>query len=411
MKTKGARVALRCALASVVAMLALVSSVRAAGKYQVVHYFTDSPAAYPLAGLIADSDGNLYGVAGQSNRKQCHASNCGAVFRLAHQAGGRWTFSILRRFKGPDGDFPEGSLIFDSSGNLYGTTFGGGANTFGTVFEVSPSGNGWKEKVLYSFGGSGDDLIYPSAALTWDTSGNLYGTAMTTETGGYGGVFELKRSGNQWKEKTIHAFTGSDGANPASNLVWDSAGNLYGTTVQGGRYNEGVVFELKPTASGRWKETVLYNFPGGVLGAYPYSGLILDTAGNLYGTTYQGGVYTCGQFSCGTVFKLKPSRGNWSLSIVHAFNGSDGDNPWAGVTFDSAGNLYGTTISGGRDGYGVVFKLSQSGRHWTETLLHSLDGKNGSTPYGGLIFDRGVLYGTAWTGGIGNAGVVFSLTP
>jgi uncharacterized repeat protein (TIGR03803 family) len=407
MKSKSVRAIWKCVLASVVATLTLMSSTQAADNYSVLHYFANDPAEQPSTALTADSAGNLYGTTLRSN--PCGVNNCGTVFKLTREVGGKWAFSIIHRFNGSDGDAPSGSVIFDSSGNLYGTTFDGGAHNLGTVFELSPSGSNWKEKLLYSFGDSSDDVIFPSSALTWDARGNLYGTAVN---GGYGGVFELKRVGNQWKERVIHRFTGNpDGEYPSSSLVADSAGNLYGTATWGGLYNQGVVYELTPSSDGRWTETVLYNFPGGVLGGNPFSGVILDAAGNLYGTTFGGGFYTCGNANCGTVFKLKRSGGNWRLRVLHSFDGTDGDAPYAGLTFDSAGNLCGTTTAGGQDGYGVVFKLSQSGNRWTETRLHSFDGKDGADPYGGLIDDQqGGLYGTT-SGGIQNFGVVFRITP
>ena len=409
MKSKNVRVIGKCVLAAVVAALMLVGSAQAADKYEVLHYFED--AAGPYAGLVADSAGNLYGTTSSSD----HGAGGGTVFKLTRESAGKWSFSVIHEFKGPDGAEPFSSLIFDSSGNLYGTTDQGGAHNFGTVFELSPSGSNWKEKLLYSFGDSSDDVMFPSSALTWDARGNLYGTAVNGGYGNAGGVFELRRVGNQWKERVIDGFTGNhDGEYPSSSLVADSAGNLYGTATWGGLYNQGVVYELTPSSDGRWTETVLYNFPGGVLGGNPFSGVILDAAGNLYGTTVGGGFYTCGNANCGTVFKLKRSGGNWSLRVLHSFDGTDGDAPfYAGLTFDSAGNLYGTTTAGGQDGYGVVFKLSQSGNRWTETRLHSFDGKDGANPDGGLILDQqGRLYGTTTLGGgIQSFGVVFRITP
>jgi uncharacterized repeat protein (TIGR03803 family) len=295
---------------------------------------------------------------------------------------------IIHLFKGPDGSVPTGSLIFDSSGNLYGTTVDGGAHNYGTVFELSPSAGQWEESVLYSFAGYPADLDTPLGALTFDASGNFYGTASNEATNSQGGVFELKPSGNGWQETVLYNFTGSDGSNPyTSNVVLDSKGNLYGTTLFGGESDAGVVFELK-FSSGSWTESVLYSFTGGADGGGPASGVIFDMAGNLYGTTVNGGIGSCGG-GCGTVFELASSMGNWTLSVLHEFNNpqnkDDGQWPFAGLVFDSAGSLYGTTYQGGIYGNGMVFKLSQSGDEWKRATLHSFDNKDGQEPYAGVI--------------------------
>jgi uncharacterized repeat protein (TIGR03803 family) len=391
----------------------LAGSAQATSQFQVLHHFANAPGSTPVAALVADSAGNFYGTTKYSGNNVCGGNACGVVFEISPESGGGWTYHVIHEFDGPHGSEPEAGLIFDSSGNLYGTTYGGGAYGRGTVYELSSSGNKWTERVLHNFGSYKNDVANPRGSLTLDGSGNLYGTGSVGGTSfSYGGVFELKRSGAKWQEKVICNFTGgSDGGIPSANLIWDSAGNLYGTTFGGGSTNCsypgcGVVFELTPSSSGNWAETVLYSFGGVDDGFQPLSGLIFDTAGNLYGTTYSGS----------TVFELTPSTGGWTLNVLHTFGGSDGDFPAAGVVLDSAGNLYGTTLEGGNVGVGVVFELVQSGGSWTENVLHSFNAKAGEYPAAGLTLSQGLLYGTAEAGGLGypdnsGYGIVFSITP
>jgi uncharacterized repeat protein (TIGR03803 family) len=287
------------------------------------------------------------------------------------------------------------------------------------VFGLFHSGNLWKEKVLYSFGTIKGDIEFPFGSLTMDAAGNLYGTA---ENGGAsqsycggsgcGGVFKLTHSGTQWNETVIYNFTGTqDGGLPLANVIFDAAGNLYGTTDFSETSGAGVVFELSPSTGGSWTETTLYNFTGGADGGTPESGLTFDSAGNLYGTTYMGGNALCNSTGCGTVFKLTPQGGNWALSTVFAFDGSNGGWPSAGVVFDSAGNLYGTVTGFGKNGQGGVFKLSPHGGIWIEDFA-SFDLTDGGIPAGQLILNNGFLYGTAEHGGTGQLpgnGVVFKI--
>jgi uncharacterized repeat protein (TIGR03803 family) len=330
------------------------------------------------------------------------------VFKLTLESGGKWGYSIIHKFNGANGEQPEGSLVFDSAGNLYGVTELGGAHNQGTVFELSLSGNTWKEKVLYNFTSTPVCL----GGLILDASGNLYGTDAFGGANSQGEVFELVKSGNQWQHTTLYGFTGgSDGGGPSVGLVRDSSGNLYSTTYGGGANGLGVVFELTP-GSGGWTETVLHTFAQDDGGANPNGGVVFDTAGNLYGTTYDYGFTSCdGGSGCGTVFELTPAGGHWNYSVLHAFRGPDGKFPVYSLTLDSGGNVCGVATDGGK-GNGLVFKLTQSGGHWKETVLHFFSGEKGAVPYGGLILDQGVLYGTALRGGLdGGDGLVFSITP
>jgi uncharacterized repeat protein (TIGR03803 family) len=265
-------------------------------------------------------------------------------------------------------------LVFDTAGNLYGTTYGGGSSNDGTVFELSPGANGWTEKVLHNFRKDGTDGVTPEAGVIIDAAGNLYGTAARGGSG-LGIVFELSPdAGGNWTEKVLHAFQHSgDGGNPAATLTLD-AGNLYGTTEGGVTGAYGSAFMLTPQADGTWSETVLHLFSpdgSGMNAVYPSGGLILDSAGNLYGATYDGGTGTgqyCGFLGCGTVYQLTPAAGGtWTETILHSFmeDGKDGFDPQGNLIFGRAGNLYGITYFGGTGtcsdnnvpGCGTVFEV------------------------------------------------------
>lgn len=350
---------------------------------------------------------------------------CGTVFELSPKSGGGWTEKVLYSFKndGMDANFPLAGLVFDRAGNLYGTSdqggifmCDGGYTTCGTVFELIPKANGsWGEKVLHDFDDNGTDGFHPRASLTLDAAGNLYGTTW----GGGGVAFELTTATDEnWTETILHSFgNGTDGAAPQAGLIFDASGNLYGTTALGGAYEGGTVFELTPSSGGVWTENILHNFdpygPKGYSldGYYPSGTLIFDTAGNLYGATLNGG----GNYNDGAVFELTPATSGWTETILHKFgHRTDGYNPIAGLIFDVAGNLYGTTNGGGVYNYGTVFEMTPAaGGSWTETVLHDFGhGVDGSEPYSGsLIFDaNGNLYGTTVLGGTGVGGTVFEIT-
>ncbi len=321
---------------------------------------------------------------------------------------------------GMDGAQPVAGLIFDAAGNLYGTTYGGGTYDLGTVFELTPTtGGGWTEKVLSSPGWEG---WAPSAGLIMDAAGNLYGTtAQGGDGGGCGNVFELTPTGEGWAWKDLHSFS-YDGNRcyPGAGLIFDAAGNLYGTTSGTmGRSGCATVFELTPAADGGWTEHVLSDFwPTFPSPCVPTASLIFDAAGNLYGTTMCGGAYG-GHGGYGTVFELTRDPRNppsWTEGrVLHSFNlsNTDGPNPRAGLMMDAAGNLYGTT-SGYDGGYGTVFELARGPRNasWTYKVLHIFNGTEGAAPYGGVISDAaGNLYGTTRQGGTYGAGTVFEITP
>ncbi len=372
----------------------------------VMHSFGNgNDGQNPVANLISDSAGNLYGTTSVGGM---YAK--GTVFEVSPNGAE----TILHSFgNGNDGQMPFGNLVFDSSGNLYGTTSAGGANGMGTVFELSPNG---AETVLYSFG-SGGDGQNPYAGLIFDTSGNLYGTTLNGGTYGGGTAFELSPNGaGGWTETVLYSFgNGNDGRNPYAGLIFDSAGNLYGTTSAGGTSGKGTAFELSPNAAsnGCCREILVYTFGTGTDGASPYAGLVFDTSGNLYGTTANGGTY-----SGGTAFELSPSGGGgFTETGLYSFgNGTDGANPYAGLVLDSSGNLYGTTKNGGLYAGGTVFELlpnsASNGCCREKLVYHFGNGSDGKNPLAGLIFSAsGTLYGTTVNGGVHGGGAVFGIMP
>ncbi len=290
-----------------------------------------------------------------------------------------------------DGANPFGRPIFDKAGNLYGTTLAGGTTYWaGSVYQLTPSAGGWTETMIHSFGGSGDGT-QPEAGLIIDKTGNLYGTTAGGGDLSNGTVFELIPSGGGWTEQVIYSFHGStDGMTPyLGHLTFDKAGNLYGTAKGGGKYNAGTVFKLTHTKSG-WKEKTLYAFAGGNDANWPNESLVLDKAGNIYGASYQGGGTGCGGNGCGTVFKLMPTKAGWKEKVLYAFTGGkDGGQPYESVILDKAGNLYGTTFAGGdTNGDGVVFELLHT-KTWKEKVLYTFTGGNdGANPYVNVIFGK-----------------------
>jgi len=374
--------------------LTIADPLFAASTEQVLYSFCTlsncTDGATPSASPIFDAAGNLYGTTLYGG-----AYGCGTVFQLAPAANGTWTEAVLYSFcsGGTDGAYPYASLIFDAAGNLYGTTEWGGAYGCGTVFRLAPAANGtWTEAVLYSFG-NGTDGQNPLAGLIFDAAGNLFGTTYGGGAYRVGTVFELAPGTNgKWTEKVLHSF-GKDGFSPVASLIFDPAGHLYGTTSDGGFYGWGTVFQLTSGARGKWTEKVLHSFGNGNDGHEPYAGLTLDAAGNLYGTTWAGGSGSCYYGGCGTVFRLSPGKkGKWKEQVLHRFsaNGTDGFQPYAGLILDAAGDLYGTTYLGGAyEDLGTAFRLALgTNGKWTEKVLHSFGrGTDGDGPWGSLIFD------------------------
>ncbi len=375
-----------------------------------------SDGKVPESGLIADKKGAFYGTTYFGGNP-----GGGTVFKLTPDLR-KYSESVLYTFQGgSDGYTPAAGVIMDTSGALYGTTQSGGKN-YGTVYKLTPSASGYTESVLYAFGG-GTDGDTPDAGLIVDAKGALYGTtdrggnsAGCASQAGCGTVFRLTPQGSKYSESVIYSFQGgTDGGNPRySGLITDRNGALYGTTLGGGASDGcGTAFKLTPQGT-NYRESVLYRFQGGSDGCWPEAGVIMNTNGALYGTTSGGGGGGCNGYGCGTAFKLTPNGKQYRESVLYSFQGgSDGASPLAGLIMGASGALYGTTYHGGFLGVGVVFKLTPSGGSYTESVLHSLDDKpnDGSEPAASLFAGaRGELYGTAVLGGAAGAGTVFKLT-
>jgi uncharacterized repeat protein (TIGR03803 family) len=391
-----------------------------AGSQQVIHTFTGADGQFPEATLVQDASGRLYGTTanGGNHSPNCGSDGCGVVFVLSPQERGAWRYQLLYAFTGgDDGWWPVGKLAIGAGGTLYGTTQFGGPNGQGTVFRLEPEGGGpWTESVIHTFG-FGLDGTWPQAGLTLDATGKLYGT--TSQGAGSTGVaYKLTPNlDGSWTEEVLYAFGSApfDPANPASDLVFDTAGNLYGTSRLGGNFGHGTVFELSP-GSGLWSETVLYSFSGRNQDeGDPQAAVRLDSSGNIYGTT-SGEASAKGVF--GNAFKLVPHLGAWQFHTLHLFGfGDDGITPMSGLTPDRANNLYGTTLSGGANGTGTVYQLIRGANGaWTEKVVFSFptccSGNNpGGNPYSGVtIGQRGALFTAAAFGGSSGAGEIYKIT-
>jgi uncharacterized repeat protein (TIGR03803 family) len=333
-----------------------------------------SDGSYPYGQVTFDANGNLYGTTWYGGD-----SSSGIVFQLVPNSDGTWTEKVLYSFpSGSDESQPTAGVIVDTKGTLYGTTLGGGTQGLGVVYKLTPKSDGsWKYGVLHNFKG-GKDGSYPGwSSLSFDTAGNLYGTTWGGGNPdcrgpwgkGCGMIFELvPNADGSWKEKVLFRF-GNGQYQPAGPLVFDRAGRLYGIAI-GWNGNYGNVFQLTLGKNGKWTERILHKFTGNQDGAYPSSGVLFNTAGDLYGTTVYGEDEN-GDCCPGQVFKLVPHAGGWTKQAVHRFQGApqDGVNTRARVVFDAAGNLYGTTCDGGSgnggdcvdgsSGAGVVFEIKR----------------------------------------------------
>jgi uncharacterized repeat protein (TIGR03803 family) len=316
--------------------------------------------AYPSS-VVFGPDGSLYGTTSQGGNCQEYKSyGCGTVFKLTPPFAAcktsicPWTKTLLYNFGGGnDGISPVGPLVFDQDGNLYGETYHGGVYTAGLVYNLTPHNGGWTERILHTFTG-GADGAFPSGGSILDQAGNLYGVAGFGGAGANGTVFELSPSGSGWTETVLYSFLGppSDGTDPVGGLIFDPSGNLYGTTSGGGSDDNdaGTVFMLTPT-NGSWTESLLYSFTGSG-GGGPYASLNMDASGALYGTTFNDG-------GAGSVFKLTPANGGWTETNLYEFRDStDGGHPISNVVFDAKGNLYGTALDCGQGCLGVVWEIT-----------------------------------------------------
>lgn len=388
-------------LALIPALFCLIADQPAHSQtYKVIHNFTNqgSDGATPYGGPVLDKLGNLYGATYLGG-----LFGGGSVYRLSPN-GSSYTYTSLYSFKNiPDGSGPGfGTLVIGADRALFGTTEGGGY--FGTAWVVCDCPK--REYVLHSFG-MGTDGAQPIGGLALDPKGNLYGTTSEFGANGFGNVFELSRSGNKVKETILYSFTAdNDPINPAAGVTLDSKGNIFGTASLGGSNGLGAVYELTPSASG-WTETILHNFQGDSDGANPVGGVVIDNAGNIFGTTFDGGIN-----GGGTIYELSPSSSGWTFTTIYSLVGGY-SGPYNKLTLDGKGNIYGFTNSAGVNGLGSIFKLSPSANGWIFTDLYDfVGGEEGGLPYGSVAVDAsGNVFGTAVVGGTDNQGVVFEITP
>jgi uncharacterized repeat protein (TIGR03803 family) len=433
-------------------LFAQASAPRAFAQETVLYNFTGTDGNVPESGVILGASGNLYGTAPiGGNLAICDGNGCGTVFEIVHNAGDGWSERTIYTFAGgpADGASPYSALVLDSHGHFFGMTYYGGTGSCtdgqfpgcGTVFELqhNPSG-GWKETVLYNFQG-GSDGAYPQATLVLDGEGNLYGTTSYGGTGtclvdsisyGCGTVFKLSpNSDGSWSENILYQFPGGfNGAIPSGGLARDSVGTLYGAVGGGlscGQYFSGqdcgIVYKLRQTPSG-WVRSTLHRFTGGTDGFEPLGSVTLDASGNVYGTTYFGGI-SSPKFGNGVVYELTPgSGGAYTETILYDFTGLlDGGYPTNSVVFDATDNIYVFTTGGGTtsqdDGGGTLDELSPGAGGWTETTLAAFEtSTEGLFPYGlvardaaGNNYGAAAFDGTVSTNCPGGCGLVFEVTP
>jgi uncharacterized repeat protein (TIGR03803 family) len=418
----------------------------AAGKLQRAHSFCKlgqpdcDDGAFPQAGLVADPSGNLYGTTYFGGLADCGTGHCGTVFELSPTGAGKYAYARLYSFCSAaacaDGVHPYDTVIVDTAGNLYGTASGGGKQGAGTIFELVLNGNGSRTyKVLHDFcsqdppnctdggGPESDGLTYKGAAsgAPYDGVSPLYGTALAGGPNGLGVVYQFSPPAagkTNWHEKVLYSFCTengcADGRLPQHGLLVDSSGNLYGSTTAGGPTDNGVLFELSKSG-GTWSETVLYNicadnFPCAT-GSYVGSPLVMDGAGNLYGTMADGG-----DSDNGVIFKLAPNGANSTYSVLYNFcseaNCEDGQHPWGAIALDSDGGILGAAQVGGAYSSGLLYKFRRGNLHVLHAFCRRSGCPDGQDPLGGIIRDAsGNLYGTTANGGKEGEGVVFRLTP
>lgn len=395
---------------AIVALIALPATSAWASSTNILYGFTGgTDGEYTDTDLVLDSAGNIYGTSVSGG-----AFGSGTVFRVT--PAGKHT--VLYSFHGgTDGGEPYKGVTLDSQGNIYGTAVTGGKGACeggcGVVFQLTKSGTNWKQTILYYFTG-GNDGSGPGTGLTLDSNGNLYGMTPTAGAYGVGVVFQLKRVHmNAWEFKVIHTFTGgNDGAAASAGRLLIRNGHIYGVATAGGAHGKGAAFELTPSTVGEWHVKVLYGFKGQPDAGFPYGALSADKSGNLYGTTYYDGAN-----NLGSVYELIPDgHGNWSEKVLYSFKGgSDGASSLANLVFDTAGNLYGTTSEGGAGcSCGVIFKLASDGHgNWSESIPHRFQGSpDGAFPYNGMVAGAGgYFYGATVHGGPTNDGAIYRFKP
>ena len=413
-------------LAATVVALTLGAPLSHGQTLNVLHNFAGgADGLYPVAGLTIDSTGdNLYGTT--AGLIYTNGSSYGTVFRLKNH-NGSWVFTPLYRFTGGnDGAYPLARVVIGPNGTLYGTANRGGGSTnicfqgCGVVFNVHVGPTfpptpltPWIEQVLYAFQGSTDGAYPGYGDLVFDASGNIYNTGSQGGINncpghvGCGVVYKMTLSGGHYTESSLYGFTGgADGAFPIAGVGFDHSGDIYTTAYNGGNNNNGTVIELTPSGN-NFTESTIHQFSAGSDGANPWTGVIVDSSGNLYGTTSLDG-----PDGGGTVYEMMSSGQGFTFGVMQSFSGS-GPNPGplADLAMDASGNLYGTTYAGGTHGAGNVFKLTRSGNGFTYSDLYDFTGgTDGSNPASNVVIDAsGNLYGTTYQGGSDNYGVVWEL--
>jgi uncharacterized repeat protein (TIGR03803 family) len=334
-----------------------IFQVTPAGVHTVLYNFTGgTDGGEPYKGVTLDAQGNLYGTAVTGGGGSCEGG-CGVVFKLMN-SGGTWTQSVVHTFLGSDGSGPGSPVAIDTHGNIYGTTPTGGVNGMGVVYELKQNGTGgWAFGVIHTFTGGNDGGGGSASPLLIDAAGNLFGVCTVGGANGFGTVYEMSLTQGKWRLTTLYAFKDQpDGALPYGGVISDKAGNLYGTTYYAGVYDVGTVYKLTRT-NGTWTETVLYSFKGGQDGSSPISSLVADAAGNLYGTTSDGGAAAC---SCGVIFKMtRGTTGKWTESVAYRFPGTPQPGfAYNGMVLDSAGHFYGATVHGGSGNDGAIYEFT-----------------------------------------------------
>lgn len=396
----------------------LMSVAARAQTFQLIYQFAGGVSSqHPIAGVTVDARGNLFGTTawgggsrtGSGTAYELQRTNSGFVFHMLHAFG-----------NGVDGSFPWAGVTIGPDGSLFGTTYTGGTTQNGVIYNLRPPATfcgsascAWRESILYNFtrGSDGGDA---QGGVVFDSHGNMFGSNVNGGSGNVGVVYEMTRSGSGWNYQVIYPFSnGQDGGNPGP-LILDSAGNLYGPAAVGGLpgcegFGCGTIFKLSWSGTG-WTEQTLYSFHDSADGSDPQGGVIMDASGNVYGTT------CCGTGTAGTVFELSPAGGTWAFNLLYSYNGS-GLGPQGNLVRDTAGNLYGASVFNGRFNEGVVFKLTPTTGGWIYTPIHDFTGgADGEWPEGGLAVDtNGNIFGTTYQGGLQNCsdgcGVVYEITP
>jgi uncharacterized repeat protein (TIGR03803 family) len=389
---------------SLITFVTLLYPAAHAQTFSVIYNF-ESDADYPQAGVTLRA-GNLFGTGMECG--YCY----GSVFQLA-PLGDSWALTPLFvvRYSG-DPSYPLARVLFGPDGHLYGTMSSGGSGV-GAVFSLTPSVSlcktancFWTQNVIHQFTGTPDGGNPGTADLIFDTQGNIYGTTTKGGTSGLGAVYELQPSGNNWTESVLYSFSGPDGATPVE-IIFDNNGNLFGVTRAGGAQNLGTVYELTYTVGIGWQQTPVYSFTGGTDGSDP-SALVSDGVGNFYGATRTGG-----SGGGGTLFELSPSGNSWTFKLLRSFSGQTQCGPARQLTLDAAGNIYGATYCDGPQNHGNIFKMTNTGNGWLYSSLYefnSITGQDGVFPATQVTIDTdGTLYGTTIQGGYYGYGVAWQI--